>query len=108
MDRDRVIGLAAKVLAGVLFAVSLLGVVGSALAGDTAGLVTGLFAVYLTGLLFVGVLRGTTQTQFWQVAFFAGVAVWGGYEYATQGDFVSLLLAVVGVVMVAANLFAER
>ena len=106
MDRDRLVGLAAKGLAGVLLALSLLGLVVAVQAGD--GVVTAAFGVYLTGLLFAGVLRDVTNTRSWQLAFFGGVAVWGGWEYVASGDLLSLLLAALGVVMVAANLLDVR
>ncbi|NHN59890.1 MULTISPECIES: hypothetical protein [Halorussus] len=99
MGRDRLVGLAAKGLAGVLFALSLIGLAFAVQTGDD--LVTALFGAYLTGLLFAGVLRDATNARSWQLAFFGGVAVWGGWEYAASGDLVSLLLAAMGVVMVA-------
>ncbi|MFC4447658.1 hypothetical protein [Halorussus aquaticus] len=102
MDRDRAVELATILLAGVLFVLSAIGLVVAVRGGD--GVVSALFGVYLTGLLLAGVLRDATNARGWQLAFFGGVAVWGGYEYATAGDLFSLLLAVVGVAMVAANL----
>lgn len=106
MDRVRAVELATKLLAAVLFAVSALGLVVSVREGE--GLLSSLFAVYLTGLLLAGVLRDVIDTKNWQLAFFGGVAVWGGYEYAATGDLFSLLLAVLGVVMVAANVLEVR
>ncbi|WP_435176010.1 hypothetical protein [Halorussus sp. AFM4] len=106
MIRTPAVELAAKGLAGVLFALSLLGLAAAVQRGD--GVVTALFGVYLTGLLLAGVLRDATNTREWQLAFFGGVAVWSGWEYATSGDLVSLLLAAMGVVMVAANLLDVR
>ncbi len=93
---------AAKLLAGVLFALSAVGL--AVAVQDGEGLVSAGFAVYLTGLLLAGVLRDAIDTRNWQLAFFAGVAVWGGYEYLVDGDLFSLLLAVVGVVMIGVNL----
>lgn len=106
MDRDRLVELATQLLAALLFAVSFLGLVVAVQEGE--GIVSAAFAVYLTGLLLGGVLRDSIDTQSWQLAFFGGVAVWGGYEYVTTSDLFSLLLAVVGVVMVAANVLDVR
>lgn len=106
MDRNRLVALASKVLAALLFALSALGLVVAVQEGT--GVVSALFAVYLTGLLVVGVFRNLTNATAWQLAFFAGVAVWGGWEYAATGDLFSLLLAVLGVVMVATNLLDLR
>lgn len=108
MNRTRAIELATRLFATVLFVVSLLGLVVSIRESDTDGIVSGAFAVYLTGLLLAGVVRDAIDTRGWQLAFFGGVAVWGGYEYATVGDVFSLLLAVAGVVMVAANVLDVR
>jgi hypothetical protein len=102
VNRDRAVELASKVLAGGLFVVSVAGLAVSLTSGED--LATALFSVYLTGLLVVGVFRDVTDERNWQLAFFGGVALWGGYEYLTVGDLFSLLLAVVGIVMVAANL----
>lgn len=93
---------AAKLLASVLFLLSAAGLAAAVQGGE--GVVSALFGVYLTGLLLAGVLRDAIDTRNWQVAFFAGVAVWGGYEYLVDGDLFSLLLAVVGVVMIGTNL----
>ncbi len=99
-------GLAAKLLASVLF---LLSAAGLAVAVQTdEGILSALFGVYLTGLLVVGVFRDLVDAKNWQVAFFGGVAIWGGYEYLVGGDRFSLLLAVLGVVMVVANLLDIR
>jgi hypothetical protein len=106
VDRARAVELATELLAAVLFAASVLGLVLSVREGE--GSVSSLFAVYLTGLLLGGVLRDAIETRNWQLAFFGGVAVWGGYEYAAAGDLFSLLLAVLGVVMVAANVLEVR
>lgn len=106
MNRDRAVELATKLLAAVLFAVSVLGLVVSVQEGE--GLLSSLFAVYLTGLLLGGVLGDRINSRGWQLAFFGGVAVWGGYEYLTDGDLFSLLLAVLGIVLVAANLLEIR
>ncbi|UPW01136.1 hypothetical protein M0R88_03300 [Halorussus gelatinilyticus] len=106
MDRNRLVTLATKAFAAALFVLSALGLVVAVRTGD--GIVSAGFAVYLTALLLGGVLRDTMDTRNWQVAFFGGVALWGGYEYATAGDLFSLLLAVLGVVMVAANLLELR
>jgi len=102
VDRDRAVEVATQLLAAVLFAVSVLGLVVSVQEGE--GIVSAAFAVYLTGLLLGGVLSDRIDTRNWQLAFFGGVAVWGGYEYVTSGDLFSLLLAVLGVVLVAANM----
>jgi ABC-type multidrug transport system permease subunit len=101
VDRDRIVEVAAQLLAGVLFAVSFLGLVVAV--QENEGIVSAVFAVYLTGLLLGGVLLDSIDARNWQLAFFGGVAVWGGYEYAISGDLFSLLLAVLGVVLVAAN-----
>ncbi|WP_137284816.1 hypothetical protein [Halorussus salinisoli] len=106
MDRDRALELTTTLLAGLLFVLSAAGLAVSVRTGE--GVVSSLFAVYLTGLLLGGVLRDAIDTRNWQLAFFGGVAVWGGYEYATSGDLFSLLLAVLGVVMVVANLLDLR
>ena len=106
MDRDRLVALVTTAFAAGLFVLSFLGLVVAVQTGEDV--LSALFAVYLTGLLLGGVLRGTMDARGWQVAFFGGVAVWGGYEYATAGDLFSLLLAVLGVVMVAANLLDLR
>ncbi|WP_128476430.1 hypothetical protein [Halorussus pelagicus] len=106
MDRDRLVTLATTAFAAALFGLSSLGLVVALRSGED--ILSALFAVYLTGLLLGGVLRGAMDARGWQVAFFGGVALWGGYEYATAGDLVSLLLAVLGVVMVAANLLDLR
>ncbi|WP_135830072.1 hypothetical protein [Halorussus halobius] len=98
MNRDRVVTAATVALAVALFAVSVLAAYFALREGE--GLVTPILSVYLTGLLLAGVLRGTMDTPRWQLAFFAGVAVWGGYEYATAGEVFALLLAGVAVVMV--------
>jgi len=108
MNRTRLVELATKLLAGGLFAVSALGLIFSVQQGDTDGVVTGLFAVYLTGLLLAGALRDGMNDRRWQLAFFGGVAVWGGYEYAMTGDLFSLLLAGIGVLMVAVNALDVR
>lgn len=106
MDRNRLVTAATKAFAAVLFLLSFAGLVVAVQTGE--GIVSALFAVYLTALLLAGVFRDAMDTRNWQVAFFAGVALWGGYEYATAGDLFSLLLAVLGVVMVAANLLELR
>ncbi len=106
MDRNRLVTTATKAFAAVLFLLSVAGLVVAVRTGE--GIVSALFGVYLTGLLVGGIFRNAMDTRNWQVAFFAGVALWGGYEYATAGDLFSLLLAVLGVVMVAANLLDLR
>ncbi|MFC7082466.1 hypothetical protein [Halorussus caseinilyticus] len=106
MNRDRAVELATTLLAGVLFVLSAAGLAVAVQSGD--GLVSAVFGVYLTALLLAGVLRDIIDTPRWQVAFFAGVAVWGGYGYLTTGDLLSALLAVAGVVIVAANLLDLR
>ena len=106
MNRDRAVELLVQLFAAGLFAVSALGLVFALQEGEDV--VTSLFAVYLTGLLFAGVLRDATRTKPWQLGFFGGVALWGGWEYAATGDWLSLLLAALGVVMVAANLLDVR
>ncbi|UPV75062.1 hypothetical protein M0R89_03095 [Halorussus limi] len=106
MDRDRLVDLATKAFVAALFVLSSLGLVVAVRTGG--GVVSAAFAVYLTALLFGGVFRDAMDARGWQVAFFGGVALWGGYEYATTGDLFSLLLAVLGVVMVAANLLDLR
>ncbi|WP_115863016.1 hypothetical protein [Halorussus litoreus] len=108
MNRTRLVEVATRLLAAGLFAVSVLGLVFSFQQGDTDGVVTGLFAVYLTGLLLAGTLRDGMNDRRWQLAFFGGVGVWGGYEYATTGDLFSLLFAGIGVLMVVANLLDAR
>lgn len=108
MNRDRAIEIVAELFAAALFVLSLLGAYVAFRDGDFGGFVTSAFAVYLTGLLLGGTLLEVTRTRGWQIAFFAGVAVWGGYEYATGGGVFSLLLAAMGVVMVAARLLDIR
>lgn len=98
MNRDRVVTTATTALAVALFAVSVLAAYFALREGES--LVTPILSVYLTGLLLVGVLRDAMAAPGWQLAFFAGVAVWGGYEYATAGEVFALLLAAVAVVMV--------
>lgn len=98
--------LATKVLASVLFVLSAAGL--AVAVQESEGVVSALFGVYLTGMLVVGVFRDATDTRDWQLAFFGGVAAWGGWEYAVDGDLFSLLLAALGVVMVAANLRGLR
>jgi hypothetical protein len=106
VNRDRLVELVVQLFAALLFGISALGLVFALRGGE--GIVTPLFAVYLTGMLLGGVLWNAARTQVWQLAFFGGVALWGGWEYATTGDWFSLLLAVMGVVMVAANLLDVR
>lgn len=108
MNTSRALGLASTLFAGALLALSLLGALVTFRDGDTEGFVSALFGIYLTGFLLAGLLRDEMQTRDWQLAFFGGVAVWGGYEYASDGDLFSLLLAVAGVVMVATNLLGSR
>lgn len=88
-----------RLFATVLFAVSLAGAFVAVQAGE--GVISALFGVYLTGLLVVAVVRDSMQNRNWRIAFFAGVAVWGGYDYATTGGAFSLVLAAMGVLMVA-------
>jgi hypothetical protein len=106
VDRDRVVELVVRLFAGLLFGISVLGLVFALRDGE--GIVTPLFAVYLTGVLLGGVLWNATRTPVWQLTFFGGVALWGGWEYAATGDWFSLLLAVIGVLMVVANLLNLR
>jgi len=102
VNRDRAVEIAVGVFVTALFVLSAAGVYGAVLEGE--GLVSALFGVYLTGLLLLAVLRDSMQTRGWRLAFFAGVAVWGGYEYvAGDGSVLSLALAAIGVAMVAAN-----
>ena len=90
----------------VLFGLSLAGAVVAVQGGE--GVLSALFGVYLTGLLVVGVVRDSMQTRNWQIAFFTGVAVWGGYDYVTTGGVFSLVLAALGVLMVAASVRGVR
>lgn len=107
MDRDRVIEAATGVLAAILFVLSLFGTYVSL--RDGSGVVTALLGVYLTGLLLAAVFRDSMQTRGWRVAFFAGVAAWGGYEYlAGDGSVFSLLFAAIGVAMVVASALDTR
>jgi len=102
VNRDRAVEIAAGVFVTALFVLSAAGVYGAVLEGE--GLVSALFGVYLTGLLLLAVLRDAMQTRGWRLAFFSGVAVWGGYEYvAGDGSVLSLALAAIGVAMVVAN-----
>lgn len=103
VNRNRAVYAAVLALAVVLFVLSLLGTY-LALQEGGEGLASSLLGLYLTGLLLAAVLRDSMQTRGWRIAFFAGVAVWGGYEYfAGDGSLLSLLLGAVGVVMVLAN-----
>ncbi|MFC4550899.1 MULTISPECIES: hypothetical protein [Halorussus] len=105
MNRPRAVDLAAKLLAAVLFALSLAALAFAVRGGTTDELVTALLGTYLTGALAVGVFRDLTDTRGWRIAFFSGVTVWAGYDYATGGDAFALVLLVVGVAMVAAAAF---
>ncbi|WP_134671335.1 hypothetical protein [Halorussus marinus] len=102
MNRDRAVEIAVGVFVTALFVLSAFGVYGAVLEGE--GVLSALFGVYLTGLLLFAVLRDSMRTRGWRLAFFSGVAVWGTYEYfAADGGVLSLALAAIGVVMVAAN-----
>ncbi|WP_132059739.1 hypothetical protein [Halorussus amylolyticus] len=106
MNRNRVIEVVVRMFVVALFALSVAGAFVAVQEGE--GVISALFGVYLTGLLLVAVVRDSMQTRNWRLAFFAGVAVWGGYEYATTGSTFSLVLAGLGVLMVVANAFDGR
>lgn len=98
MTRPRAIDLAAKAFVGVLLLVTLVAF-GFAIrdGATTEDLVVGLLSLYLTGTLAVGVFRDQTESRGWRIAFFGGFVAWAGYDYATGGGTLALLLLVVGV-----------
>ncbi|USZ67575.1 hypothetical protein NGM10_12660 [Halorussus salilacus] len=105
MNRTRVVELATGVLVAVLFTLSLAGTYVAVQEGT--GVVSALLGVYLTGMLVAAVALDAMRARWWRIAFFAGVAVWGGYEYATTGGAFAAVLAAMGLVMVAASLWGE-
>lgn len=105
MNRTRVVEVVVRLLVTVLFVLSLAGAFVAVREGE--GVISALFGVYITGLLFVAVVRDSMRDRRWRIAFFSGVAFWGGYEYVATGGVFSLVLAAMGVLLVAASLWGE-
>lgn len=109
MTRTRAIDLVAKAFAGGLFLVTLVASAFALLDGvTTEEIVIGVLSLYLTGTLAVGVFRDLTENPRWRIAFFGGFVAWAGYDYATGGGTLALLLLVVGVFMVVSSVMEYR
>ncbi|WP_227374412.1 hypothetical protein [Haladaptatus halobius] len=67
--------------------------------GDVDEFVTFLPALYIFGVLAVGVFRDATRERWYQVALWVGMTVWGVVEYLFGGGWWELALVAVGLMM---------